>query len=234
MPEDRSVFNLPTPEPDQVLTYGDEPDQVIDFYEGDPQAPIVVLVHGGYWSVTHDRIHVRPLANALADAGYNVGLIEYRRVPGSPSVYLEDVIAASALLSSAAPIVLVGHSAGGHLALLAAREIDAPVLALAPIADLADAIAQNADDGAVPVFLGSTDPAAFDPMQFDTLAPCVLMHGSEDTLVPVEQSRTYAATHAHARLIEVPGIAHFELIDPFHDTYLVLRDALAALSTTIE
>ena len=234
MPEDRSIFDRESPEPDQVLEYGDQPDQCIDFYEGDPAAPIVALIHGGYWSTKHDRIHLRPLARALADDGYNVGLIEYRRVPGSPEVYTFDVAAALSMLSAAAPVIVVGHSAGGHLGLLVAAVLEVPVLALAPVADMNEALNANFDEGAAATFLGDVANAAeFDPMIQRTLQPTTLIHGSADSLVPVEVSREYVSRHENATLVELPEIAHFELIDPFHPTYEVVRGELDKIAQGI-
>ena len=43
----------------------------------------LVLVHGGFWRPQFDRVHQRPMAAALADAGYAVAHVEYRR-PGMP------------------------------------------------------------------------------------------------------------------------------------------------------
>lgn len=232
MPEDRSVFDRDTPEPDQVLAYGDHADQCIDFYEGDPAAPIIALIHGGYWSPTHDRIHLRPLARALADDGYNVGLIEYRRELGAPQQYTLDVAAAISMLSGAAPVVAVGHSAGGHLALLVAAVLEVPVLALAPVADMAAAVGANFDDGAAAKFLGEQPAAEFDPMLQVTLLPVTVIHGVGDTLVPVRVSRDYADRHDNAQLVEIADIAHFEVIDPFHPTYEVVRGELDKITSS--
>lgn len=225
MPEDRSILSHPGPAPDAQHSYGPHPDQVIDWYlPGDPtDLPTVLFVHGGYWRPEYDREHARSAAGGLAAAGFPTALIEYRRMPGQPDPMADDVAAAirhAAVESTAGRgILLVGHSAGGHLALLAATREDLPVagvLALAPLSSLAEADRLALDDGAVHSFLGTTaserpdlDPGALPVPR----VPVVVIHGAADSLVPVEMSETYA-TRAGVPLRSQPGVGHFELIDP--------------------
>jgi len=192
MAEDRSVLDRPAAPPDGVVAYGKHPDQVIDVWYGGGAAPVVVLLHGGFWRPQWDRTHLRPMAQALRDAGWTVAVPEYRREPGNPDVTVADVRAAlralPALLGERydagrppAPVV-AGHSAGGHLALLTAvpvadqaearsgadpgRATPGPpprgVLALAPVADMVLAERLDLDDGAVVDFLGTSAPARED------------------------------------------------------------------------
>ncbi|HET9380996.1 MAG TPA: alpha/beta hydrolase [Streptomyces sp.] len=155
--EEKSAFSHPAVDPDVSVAYGDHPDQVIDFYaprrEAGPggPAPLVAVLHGGAWRAPYDRRHVSPFAAFLADRGFAVASLEYRRggdtaagVEGGaagrwPETF-DDVSAAldalPALAGRALPqadsrrIVVTGHSAGGHLALwVAARHLlpaDAP------------------------------------------------------------------------------------------------------------
>ena len=118
--------------PDLSLSYGPLPEHLVDVRlpaaTGQP-APLVVVVHGGFWKAEWDREHAAPQSSGLAAAGYVVATVEYRRVGirggGWPGT-LDDV----ALLGDAVPAlvagavgervdarrtVLVGHSAGGHL-----------------------------------------------------------------------------------------------------------------------
>ncbi|GAB3950085.1 hypothetical protein GCM10027614_49950 [Micromonospora vulcania] len=138
MPADpRAVLTRPAPEPDRTVAYGDHPDQVADLRlpaGNGPARPLVVVVHGGFWRAEYDRRHTGPLAAALAGSGYPVAQLEYRRTgqpgggwPGTLTDVLTGVaelpgLAADLMpdrVTRAAPI-LVGHSAGGHLALYAA------------------------------------------------------------------------------------------------------------------
>jgi acetyl esterase/lipase len=76
------ILGRAAPGPDLVLRYGDGAEQVADFWfpaGGGAAAALVVFLHGGFWRAAYDRGHARPLAVALAGAGYAVVLPEYRR-----------------------------------------------------------------------------------------------------------------------------------------------------------
>ncbi|MFG2573310.1 alpha/beta hydrolase [Streptomyces sp. NPDC048481] len=83
--EEESAFAHPPVDPDVTLTYGDHPDQVIDFYVPRIQAgpggsvPLVAVLHGGAWRAPYDRRHVTPFADFLARRGFAVASVEYRR-----------------------------------------------------------------------------------------------------------------------------------------------------------
>jgi acetyl esterase/lipase len=80
--ETQSAFSHPPVAPDASLTYGEHPDQIVDFYaprDGRTGVPLVVLVHGGAWRAPYDRSHVTPFADFLARRGLAVANVEYRR-----------------------------------------------------------------------------------------------------------------------------------------------------------
>jgi acetyl esterase/lipase len=135
MPDSREVLTRPAPPPDLTLAYGPHPDHVIDVrLPASHPAPLVVMIHGGFWRAAYDRTHTGPLTSALAAAGYVVAIPEFRRTGqeggGWPGTF-DDVAAAldavPALLApySEEPPVLLGHSAGGHLAVWAATQVSA-------------------------------------------------------------------------------------------------------------
>ncbi|MEU5866491.1 MULTISPECIES: alpha/beta hydrolase [unclassified Nonomuraea] len=224
--ENRAVLTRPAPGPVRALRYGPDADQVIDLWPD--EGPVVALVHGGFWRPEYDRTHLRPMANALHRAGYSVAAVEYRRRPGDPAATVADLRAAVGLLQ---PSVVVGHSAGGHLALCAAPA-GAAVLALAPVADLRLAARLGLDGGAVTDFLGGPpdDHPGLDPVRLPAPAgPVVIVHGTADERVPVELSESYAAAHPAASLVRVPGAGHFVLIDPESRTWPLVERALTAL-----
>ena len=134
------ILTRPAPPPDLVIRYGGGPQHVPDVRlpgdrsdDGSRPAPLVIFLHGGFWRVTFYRSHTGPMATALAAAGYAVCVPEFRRTgqPGGgwPGTF-DDVAAAvdrtPALIRdtagpgaiAAGPVLLAGHSAGGHLALI--------------------------------------------------------------------------------------------------------------------
>lgn len=245
-PDPRAVLSRPAPAPELVLTYGDEPEQIVDVHvPEEAPAPLVVLIHGGFWRDVVDRVHTRPLADALRREGYVVATPEYRRTPGARWPQLRSDIEAvrntlPSLLDQAAPGMtlpgpyrLIGHSAGGHLALwwgLSAPEQVERVVALAPVIDLAAAYEANLDDGAVSALLGGPPEEHRADFEDADLAgrlpapepPIVVVHGDEDQRVPVEHNRTLGAPTLH----ELRGVEHFALIDPLTSAWPSVRDAL--------
>ncbi|WP_327156080.1 alpha/beta hydrolase family protein [Streptomyces tubercidicus] len=239
--EEPALLGLAPVAPDRTVAYGPHPDQIVDVYE--PRAagggraaargPLVVLLHGGFWRAAYDRRHLSPLAAELAGQGMPVALAEYRRVGaggGVPQTF-EDVTAAlgtahAALARTAAEpgVVLAGHSAGGHLALLAAARSGTPVtrvLAVAPVADLARAHELGLSGGAVAELLGAGPGlperlAAADPVRHPPSGiPVTILHGTEDPEVPVDLSRRYAARHpGSTELRELPGVGHYAPVTP--------------------
>src|SRR5579884_2278738 len=132
----REILTRPSPPPDLTLRYGPGPDHVADVRLPPARpggaAPLVLFLHGGFWSAEYDRAHTGSLAAGLAAAGYLVCTPEFRRAGqeggGWPGTF-DDVSAAvdklpglvdgaiGAVHADARRVVLAGHSAGGHLAL---------------------------------------------------------------------------------------------------------------------
>jgi acetyl esterase/lipase len=227
MTDDDSVLMRPAPEPDVVAAYGPGVDDVADVQLGGDDQPLVIVIHGGFWRPEYDRTHLRAMIHGLAAEGFTAAATEYRRIPGRPDAALEDVRVALRILPIElrgrhdGRVVVVGHSAGGHLALWAASVAPAPgqvgTVALAPVADVGGADRERLGDGAVEAFLGgpASARADLDPTRMvSAIEPVVLLHGTEDHVVPLRQSEVYAAAHREAELRPLPGVGHFALIDP--------------------
>lgn len=270
MSDPREVLSRPAPPPDDVLRYGPEPEHVADLRippESTTPAPLILLLHGGFWRAEYDRTHLGPLASALAEEGYVVCLPEFRRtgMPGGgwPGTF-DDVALATdtlpALVAEAVPwvdrsrIVLVGHSAGGHLALWAASRHRLPesspwrtdalatrgVLSLAGISDVDMCARLRLDDAAAQELLGGepneipdryavANPISLLPTGQRTL----LLHGTDDAIVPPEMSRRYVETATvmgdDATLFSLDGVEHFGPIDPLSSAWPAVVCAIKGL-----
>lgn len=266
-------FGSPAPRPRVVEgtvrlveSYGQQRRQVGEWWvpPGDLAEPLptVVLVHGGYWRAGYDRRLEDAVAADLAGRGFLVWNVDYRPSSDPWPATLSDVAAAFdvtargtyAGLVDRGRVAVVGHSAGGHLALwLASRSkvgtggpgadprLPPPslVVAQAPVAGLAEGALLGLGGGAVQALLGGSrsqvpdryaaaDPSALLP----TGVRSVLVHAPGDDLVPLSQSSGYveAATAAgdDCRLVQVTG-GHFEHLDPRSAAVEALRAALATL-----
>ena len=218
---------------------------------GDVDGPVVaVFIHGGFWRARYGADTIAPLARACAAAdprpwAWNV---EYPRVgmPGGgwPGTALAVRSAVRAAVTQAAgrPVVLIGHSAGGHLALWAAREHPvAAAVSLAGVCDLEAGADAGLGNGAVLEFLGA-DPdadvyAAASPIaRLPLRRPSLLIHGDADDVVPIVQSRTFHVAAQAAgdtcELHELTGADHFEVIDPCGRAWPVLQARLGALAAS--
>ena len=236
--ESRDVLNRPAPAPDHTVRYGPDPDQIADVRGTAPaDLPMVVILHGGFWRPEWDRTHTGPLAAALAEIGYPVAQLEYRRGAGWPAM-AEDVVTGIATLAGRyGPPLLLGHSAGGQLALWYATTPQPQargVVALAPVADLAEAYRLDLDGGAVAALFGGAPDEKADPCRrVPIMLPSVIVHGDADRYVPIDLSRRLAALdHAAggaSSLVELPQVGHFALIDPETATWSEVTTALRSL-----
>jgi acetyl esterase/lipase len=244
VPEDTAVLSRPAAPPDRVLRYGPDPDHIVEVRFPAPQQqlrPLLLLVHGGFWRPRYDRTHTGPMAQALAAAGWTVATIEYRRSPGVPDATVQDVRLAieqvpKLIARHTGKLLLLGHSAGGHLVLWAASHGDPAllqgVLALAPAADLQLAHALGLGEHAVHAFLG-TEPehrADLDPASLPSpRIPAVVLHGEQDEIVPLAIGEAYQARHARTTLVRLPAAGHFAVIDPLSDAWPSVLGALESL-----
>jgi acetyl esterase/lipase len=243
MPDSRDVLTRPAPPPDLTLPYGPHPDHVIDVRLPETiPGSLVVMIHGGFWRSAYDRTHTGPLTSALAEAGYVVAIPEYRRTGqeggGWPGTFDDVAVALDAIPDLLAPYateppVVLGHSAGGHLALWAATRPDARMRAVVSLAGCADLILCSTlglGDGATDLLLGGSPDTVPDRYAYADPAhlprpsvPVMLLHGTADDRVPIEVSRSYAV-RTGAPLWELPDTDHFALIDPLSPAWpIVLR-----------
>jgi acetyl esterase/lipase len=241
------------PPPDHTVAYGAGPSRYgeLRLPDGVGPHPVVVLLHGGFWRHEWSLVHMSYLAVALVRHGFATWNLEYRRVgedgggwPGS----FEDVLAGVRHISALAAhrldpsrVVLLGGSAGGHLALwLAARHGRLPgplrvrgVIGLAPVCDLERASMLGLGGGAADALLGGSrdlydraSPRALLPLG----CPQVLIHGTADRHVPLLESERYCAAARAAgdtvELVALQGVDHFPLINGREPAFPFVLDAV--------
>lgn len=239
----------PAVKPERIR-YGDDANQVIELWR--PTAPgphpVVAMIHGGCWEASVASFHLMDWAAAdLAARGVAVWNFEYRRADqpggGYPGTY-DDVSAALDKLRNEAAqrglvpgdgLVVIGHSAGGHLALWAAgrsrnlhirspRALVGPariraVVDLAGIADLEHDANTACGPEVVATMAGSPPnyPATSPAHRLPTGAELFVIHGAQDTTVAPEIGARFAAkAHAagdHVTVLTPPG-GHAEEVAP--------------------
>ena len=248
------LSEAPPPDPDARVAYGPEPLQFGDLRlpAGTGPHPVAVTVHGGYWQAIHNLTHMGHIGVDLAAHGIATWNVEYRRLgdPGGgwPGTF-DDVRQALAHVGSLARehdldlgrVLLLGHSAGGQLALLAAVRSALRlrgVVSLAGVVDLRLLDASGADRGLVRRLLGgapeelpdrwrAASPREHLPWPVRTLLVC----GTADVHWGPNEATAAAAREAggDVGLVPLPGAGHFELVDPSASEWGVVRGLVAEL-----
>jgi acetyl esterase/lipase len=234
------ILSLVPPAADKRLAYGTDANQFGDLRLPKSRGPhpVAVNLHGGYWRNKYSLEHAGHLCVALAAKGVATWNLEYRRVgdPGGgwPGTF-EDVLSGFRYVRQIAQqygldagrCAVMGHSAGGQLALcLAARENGLRgIVSLAGVLDLERAWRLHLSNDAVVEFLGGTPEQVADhyheadPKQLAVArAPQRIIHGKDDDVVPPDFSRDYVAAKKKrgesVELLELDQCGHFEVIDP--------------------
>jgi acetyl esterase/lipase len=257
-PVELSTFvAIEKPTPTAVLEYGSDASQAVDVFLPSKQGPhpVAILIHGGCWRDLPGagREQLRPIASAIANRGIAVWSIGYRRADqnggGYPGTFQDVATAIDKLRSHAAQYtldaertVVVGHSAGGHLALWASLRdrlpaasplrsknalIPGAVISLAGVPDL-KAFARFVPLLCGPGVMEKLAPQRGAADQYADISPAqlppppgrvTLVSGILDRLIPPYVADDYARlmqrTHSKAvTLIDIPGAGHFDLVTP--------------------
>jgi len=239
------ILSKPQPEPDQRLAYGADANQFLEVRvpSGKGRHPTVLNIHGGFWRAKYGLAHAGHLCEALRKTGVATFNVEYRRVGndggGWPGTFADIRSSYSFVRQNARKLglelrrlVVMGHSAGGQLALcLAAHEPSVTsAIALAGVVNLKKAFDLHLSNDAVMQFLGGKPedvPEHYreaDPMELKIAhARQWLLHGAEDDTVPVTFSHEYASTKKQqaerVELVEIEHAGHFDVIDPASEAF---------------
>jgi acetyl esterase/lipase len=211
--------------------------------------PVVMNIHGGFWRAKYSLDHAGHLCAALTAKGLATWNLEYRRVGnphgGWPGTF-EDIRSAFRYISQIASkykldpqrVLVMGHSAGGQLALcLAGHEPSLHnVVSLAGVVDLEQAFEQHLSNNAVVDFLGGTPKQVTDhyreadPMQLSIKATQWLIHGALDDTVPSPFSRNYWESKKikgeDVHYTEISQADHYDLIDPHSAAWIKVENTV--------
>ena len=124
------------------LAYGPAPREKLDLFLPDgPAKGVVVFVHGGYWHL-FSKAHWSHLAAGPLARGYAVAMPSYTLAPAARLAEITAEIARACWfvgMRVPGPMVVTGHSAGGHLAArMGCADIAVPVTRVVPISPLAE------------------------------------------------------------------------------------------------
>jgi len=268
-PED--LTSVPAQAPDERVTYGADANQFAELRlpSGAGPHPVVVLVHGGCFKTYGSFADLAAMGDALKGRGIATLNVEYRRVDqaggGWPNTYLDVGHAVDHVRSLAkahrldlSRVVIVGHSAGGHLAMWAAARSRVPrgsalymvnPLAVRGVVDLAGPLDLTTNvegyeglcrDRVITNLMGGTPAsvperyAQASPMKLVPLGvPQVVVLGEHEEYVPLPLARSYVQaaerTGDRVRLIVIPGVGHFEIASPRTAIWPKVESAIRSL-----
>ncbi|MBU4612197.1 alpha/beta hydrolase [Achromobacter sp. GG226] len=207
------------------LAYGDGARQRYDWFPGvTPDAPVLVFIHGGYWQSRCKEDFAFVVEGPLA-AGFQVVLAEYTLAPEASMTRIVAEIGAlldqlardgDGLGIGEAPLVLSGHSAGGHLA--AVHRSHPRVTHALPISGLMDLEPIRLGTLNDPLDLSAGEVEHFSPQRrIGPGVPMVVAVGGAELAELVRHSHDYAlacqAAGEAAEYLAVPGRNHFDVLD---------------------
>jgi dipeptidyl aminopeptidase/acylaminoacyl peptidase len=252
----KHVLERAPPPAGERLSYGADKLQFgeLRFPPGEGPFPLLFVIHGGFWKAQYDLKHIGHLCAKFSSYGIITCSLEYRRIGdrggGWPGTFLDIAEGVDFLFRRLAEnprvdakrAAVIGHSAGGHLALWlggrgklpASSEISGsakqglPLVAaisLAGVADLRMGYEQNLGGVAVRKLIGGS-PEQY-PRRYNEGSPIelvpmgvkqILIHGTQDDTVPLIQSERFYERAKDAgdnpSFHPLDEVGHFEVIDP--------------------
>ncbi|MBC7770690.1 MAG: alpha/beta hydrolase [Phycisphaerales bacterium] len=221
--------------PPRLVKYGESERHTFDLFEAGP-GPAVMFIHGGYWQAL-DKSFFSHMAIGLNAHGISVAVPSYDLCP---RVRIGDITAqmraACALLhrETNAPVIISGHSAGGHLAAcLLATEAHVPAAyAISGLFELAPLIPTSLNAA---LRLDDDEAHAQSPLSWPAPAGKTLdaVVGAEESGEYLRQSATIVGIWGKAgvatRYEEIEAANHFTVIAPLADPSSAMCERLLSL-----
>jgi len=238
------------------LAYGDAPAETLDLFPaaGGGTAPLLAFIHGGYWQAL-DKSDYSYLAPVFVETGVAFASLNYGLAPDTKIgtmigqirralAWLHDHAAEHGI--DARRIVVAGHSAGGHLAAMAASTDWPAVDAGLPRDLLAGACSISGVYDLEPIRLSyhnkilgiaADEAAPWSPLHClpRSAPPLLLAVGSQETNEFLRQHAEYAAVWQGCGLplseVDMTGLHHFTAVDALGDRSHPLYAAVQQLLT---
>lgn len=226
------------------MSYGERPRSRLDlFLPNEAPRGLVVFVHGGFWKA-FDRSGWSHFSQGPLAHGFAVAMPSYTLCPDASLTEISREIAAATECAAAeveGPVILSGHSAGGHLALRMICE-DTPlapsclarlvrVVSISGLHDLRPLMATKMNEilRIDPDLARRESPLLLSPVRD---VPCVVWVGGSERPEFVRQSRILAdvwtGLGVDIACVEEPGRHHFDVIDGLTSPEHPLTRALVA------
>ncbi len=245
---DAAAYRARSPKAELGLKYGPGERQVIDMFPcGAPNAPLALFIHGGYWRTNHWSSYSH-MAAQLNARGIDVAIAGYGLCPQVTLGAIIDELRAAVLFlwrRRKQGVLVIGHSAGGHLAAcmvathwskLASDAPDDLVPAAYAISGLYDLTPMLQVSMNQELRLDEAQARAASPLFWDVPPGRILdvAVGGMESPEFLRQSRDIAdgwsARGVATRYAEIPGANHFTVIDPMKDANSAMVKRLVELA----
>ena len=212
------------------LQYGRSEAEKIDLFVQQKNCPLLVFIHGGYWQAL-DKHDAAFAAETWVDNGWGWAAINYALAPSVSfkEIVTQNIRALAWLLGQGqrygydpSRILLVGHSAGAHLAamLMANEELGlrdhlCGAVLISGVYDLSPIRLSYVNE---PLLLSDGDVDAFSPINLSpkTRCPVLLPWGANETNEFKRQSQAFSDVWAQqgvaCKTLELPDKNHFDCI----------------------
>jgi arylformamidase len=232
--ESKAYRNINAP---RVIEYGEGERNTLDLFDaGD--GPAVMFIHGGYWQAL-DKSFFSHMARGLNERGVSVAVPSYDLCP---NVRVGDIVeqmrAACGIVRRAtdAPVIVAGHSAGGHIAAcLLATEAQVPAAyAISGLFELAPLIPTSINEK---LGLDVAEAEALSPLVWPAPEGKVLdaIVGGDESSEYLRQSAAIVAAWGkegvETRYEEIEGANHFTVIAGLADPSSAMCDRLKQLAS---